>query len=496
MEQSAKKIKYREIERDQTLWADLCIEDLIGCEHPARLIWEVMGQLDLSEFEKDGASFEREAGRARWSPRLLLSVLTYGYTLGTSSARELERWMEHEPGLRWLVGLERVNHHTLSDFRTQKLERLKQIFEQVLALLGSEGLVDFGTLLQDGTKMKAQAGKGSFHREKTLSEHLEAARACVEQTDRQSEEDSGTSRRKQAARERARRERRERMEAAMQELQQRQETARSSGQSEVRVSETEPEARKMKHADGAFAPSYNVQFVTEAKNGFIVGVAVSTDCNDQQQLEPGVETAEAMTGQKAHTVIADAGYATRDNIEAMAQLGTQFVAPRIGEEQRQAGAMKKAGIAAEFAAARFMLQGETLQCPAGAALVQIGGGKHHGLNVIRYQASAETCAVCPNKPQCCPVTAARTVERILESEAVREHDQRMQEPVVQQLYRKRKQLAEFPNMRIKSGWGFRRFRLRGLRKVTQETFWMVLAFTLDRLSFLRRQASDLQLAAA
>jgi hypothetical protein len=72
----------------------------------------------------------------------------------------------------------------------------------------------------------------------------------------------------------------------------------------------------------------------------------------------------------------------------------------------------------------------------------------------------------------------------------------MQDPVVQQLYRKRKQLAEFPNMRIKSGWGFRRFRLRGLQKVTQETFWMVLAFTLDRLSFLRRQASDLQLAAA
>ena len=90
--------KYKAILRDRGEFTDLYIDHLIGADHPARLIWKIVADLDLSEFEKDVASFEREVGRSRWSPQLLTSILTYGYTLGTGSARELERLMASDPG--------------------------------------------------------------------------------------------------------------------------------------------------------------------------------------------------------------------------------------------------------------------------------------------------------------------------------------------------------------------------------------------------------------
>ena len=499
-EAERRRPKYIEINRAQGLFSQVMVDELIGADHIARMIWEIVGRLDLSGFEREVASFEKESGRPAWPPRLLVSVLVYGYTLGTGSARELERKMEHEPGLRWLMALETVNHHTLSDFRRQDMEKLKGIFTQVLALLADEDLVDFQTLLQDGTKMRAQASRGSMRRRKTLSEHLEDAKECVAELDRKAEQEpTGEPRTKsEAAQERAARERLKRLEAALKEMEARQEAAKASEKEEVRVSETEPEVKKMRHADGSYGPSYNRQLVTEGKHGFIAGWMASISSNDQHELIPGVAQATSCTGQMVKMVIVDAGYGYRHNIEAMAKEGIVFVAPRQEEVKRQAGALAKAGIQAQFAAGNFKQAADqqTVQCPAGQTLVRIGSGTHHGMPVQRYEAEAKVCGACQYKAQCCPKREARFVERVIESAAVKEHDRRMSDPAIQEQYKKRKQIAEYPNMRIKSDWRMNRFRLRGLDNVNKESFWMVLAFTLDRLHSLRHRLTGMAQPAA
>ena len=498
--------KYIPIDRAQGRFVSLILDDLVGAEHPARMIWEITGRLDWSSFEKEVASFEQQSGRAAWAPRVLASVLIYGYTLGTSAGRELERLMEHEPGLRWLTGMEIINHHTLSDFRRREAEQLQGIFQQVLALLADEGLVDFGTLLQDGTKIKAQASRGSMHRRKTLEQHLEEAKSCVAALDRRGNEEEGTGNRdggaqknkKESAQQRGARERLARMEAALRELERREASAEPAQVEKLRVSESEPEARKMKHPDGSFHPSFNLQLVTEGRNGFITGCSVSTDLNDQHQLQPCIAKAAKLTGQAAKTVIGDGGYATRENIEALTEQNITFVAPFKEDVSRQAGALAKAGIAIEFAAGKFRScdGGKTLTCPAGAVLVQIGTGFHHGQKVQRYQASAAVCLGCSEKPRCTPKRDARLIEKVIESEAVQQHIQRMEQEATQELYRKRAPIAEYPHLRIKSNWRLDRFRLRGLANATKEAFWMVLAFTFDRWHSLRRRNANAVPAAA
>lgn len=479
------------------------LEGLVEREHAVRLIWALVGKLDLSALEEDVASLENKSGRAAWSPQLLTSVLIYGYMKGISSAREMEREMERDPGFRWLTGDQPINHHTLSDFRRQDGKKLEGIFSQVLASLASEGLVDFETLLQDGTKVRAQAGAGSMRRRQTLTEHLAEAQKCVEELDRRREQAGPADKergrtKKEAAVERAMRERLARLEEALQELQEREETTPASRREELRVSETEPEARKMKHADGGFHPSYNVQIVTEAKTGFTVGWTVSTAYNDQHELQAGVAMATRCTGQGVKTVVADGGYGYRHNIELLTKEGIELVAPRPDEEKREAGALKRAGIDAEFGPSKFKLaeEGAALECPAGERLVEIGTARHHGQWVRRYQAEAAVCGACRYKPQCCRKREARMVERVMESEAVQEHDRRMADPVRQQLYGKRKQFAEYAFLRLKWNWKMDRFRLRGLANVIKEVGWQCLAFCFDRLHWVRQSAVRAAQAAA
>jgi hypothetical protein len=99
--------------------------------------------------------------------------------------------MRHEPGLRWLTVDQIVNHHTLADFRVGHKEALDDILAQFLVLLEAAQLVDLNTLLQDGTKVRTVAGKGSFHRRKTLEGNLRKAREAVRELDRAAAAEEG-----------------------------------------------------------------------------------------------------------------------------------------------------------------------------------------------------------------------------------------------------------------------------------------------------------------
>ena len=215
-----------------------------------------------------------------------MALWIYGYSEGVSSARELSRMCEYDPACQWLTGMQSVNHHTLSDFRAEDKEEVDPIFVQVLGLLSAEGCIELKRVTQDGTKIKANAGASSFHRRERINQHLELARQQVEAMDSPDSEE--LSQRAIQAPKRANREKKQRLEQALQELEQIQKCRAESDRDEVRVSETDPEARVMKQADGGFAPSYNVQISTDGAKGIIVAVDVTQAGNDCDQLVSGI----------------------------------------------------------------------------------------------------------------------------------------------------------------------------------------------------------------
>lgn len=475
------KVKLKTVDRRQTLMAKICVEELIPTNHKARAVWELVGKMNLKKFTASLRTQVGVVGRPAWDPHLLISLWVYAYSEGISSAREIERLMEWEPGLQWLGALATVNHHTLADFRVEHKKALDELFAQLLALLESAGIVSLEQVMHDGTKIRAQAGVDTFRREKTIRERLQQAREAVKQMADPHEEQSCKSRRA-AAQQRATRERAERLAAALQELNELQ-AGKKTGEAkaEARVSVQEPEARLMKHGDNAIAPSYNAQISTEASNKIILGAQLSQCGSDAQSLMPAMEEVERHLGKKPEQVVVDGGYTNRDNIIECAAQQIDLVGSLPDPQERTAAAMKALGIAAEFAPSQFRIlnEGERLECPAGRTLERLRKNRKRGDLYQQYQAGGTVCASCQYQARCCPSNpkGGRTVSIRLEERAeVAAFRKKMETDEYRREYRKRGAVAEFPNAWIKDKLGLRKFRVRGLQKAGTELMWACLTY--------------------
>ena len=67
------------------------LDDLIPVDHQARLIWELVGQLDLEPLYQRIKAVEGHPGRPPVDPKILVAVWCYATAEGISSARHLEK---------------------------------------------------------------------------------------------------------------------------------------------------------------------------------------------------------------------------------------------------------------------------------------------------------------------------------------------------------------------------------------------------------------------
>jgi transposase len=88
------------IDRSQLVLRTVDVERMIEEDHCARSIWELIGRMDLSLYHAEINAVAGSAGRDQTAPQLLISLWIYAYSQGISSARELARRCEFEPGFQ------------------------------------------------------------------------------------------------------------------------------------------------------------------------------------------------------------------------------------------------------------------------------------------------------------------------------------------------------------------------------------------------------------
>jgi hypothetical protein len=247
----------------------------------------------------------------------------------------------------------------------------------------------------------------------------------------------------------------------------------------------------MKHSDGGWAPSYNMQVSTEGKMKAVVAMGVCEQANDMEQLTPALKRIQQTTGKLPDRMVLDGGYASRSNVEQSSRQQVELIAPWKDEGSRQAGACKVNGIAKEFAGSQFKRPGggSKLICPAGQTLVQISQNKKHGVMTIAFQARAKDCGGCQFQQQCCGERGGpRRVERVVESAEMKQYLARIKKKDSKELYKKRCEVAEYPHLWMKVICGLRRFSVRGLAKVQMEAMWMALAYNVAQWLRVQRVA--------
>lgn len=95
---------------------------------------------------------------------------------------------------------------------------------------------------------------------------------------------------------------------------------------------TDPESRIMVK-DGAFVQSYNAQVVVDGKSQVIVAQGVSNQAPDAEYLIPMVERTLDGCGKAPEALLADSGYFSKENVEAVQATGSEaFIA--VGREKK------------------------------------------------------------------------------------------------------------------------------------------------------------------
>jgi transposase len=324
-------------------WSSL--DERLDPDSQARVVWGLVCRLDLDAWLKDIKAVDHHVGRDATDPRLLVALWVFATLKGIGSARELARLCKDHLAYQWLCGGVSVNYHMLADFRSQGGEKWDELLTQIVATLMDEGLVTMDRVAQDGMRVRANAGQGSFRTAGRLEELLEEAKQQVETLKKLAETDPDElTRRQRAARERAAKERQERIENAKRECEElrRKKEERDRGRkeksSEARASTTDPEARAIKFSDGGCRPGFNVQFATDTATGVIVGVDVTNAGTDSEQMPPMLDQLQTRYEKIPDEILVDGGFASLDAIDSTEDQGCTVYAPvKDADKQKKAG---------------------------------------------------------------------------------------------------------------------------------------------------------------
>ena len=342
-------MSYRPYEPQQEMLLPASLHDWLPQGHLAYFISDTVDALDLNAFY---ARYEGGGSRNQpFHPAMMVKVLVYGYATGVFSSRKMERRLHEDLGFRLLGAGNFPKHRTIRDFRAMHLKELADLFVQVVKLAQEMGLVKLGTVAIDGTKIKANASRHkamSYERMQQTEAELkaqidalleraktaDAAEADEPEVDVPAEIKRREDRLKAITEARERIEQRQR-EADIErgrspddECKPRDEDGKPTGgryKREFGVPEagaqdnfTDPDSRIMKRAGGGFDASYNAQTAVDSTAHIIVAAELGNNAADVGQLVPMLAAVGSNTGLSPQQVLADAGYRSEENFEALA----------------------------------------------------------------------------------------------------------------------------------------------------------------------------------
>lgn len=434
------------------------LEEWVPADHPARFLREYVDQLDLVAL--GFAQPMAQEGRPPYAASLLLKIWLYGYYHRIRSTRKLEVACREQLSLLWLSGLIQPDHNSLWRFWRDNQKALRALFKQSVQVAVRSGAVGLAWQALDGTKIEAAAsghsGWSKAYMEKMLAE-LDGALDQIQQevlAENRQEETPGYRLPAHLAQ---RQVLREEIQKGLAQL---------AADGREHYHPVEPEARRMKLANGTNRFAYNAQMVVDDKSGIIVASEVTRNETDAGQLVPMVEQARQNLGTLGVT-LADTGYGSGSDLAAAQQRQMAVLAPPTpgpGDPQSPYGR----------ACFHYDPDPGTVTCPRGVKLDRQGWMIKRGQRLERYRCHQRDC---PVRAQCTQDPKGRLIEIWPHTPVVEAMRRRLADPATHQQWRRRAVIVEPRFGQVKQQEGFRRWTVGGWENV--RTQWAMLCTTLN-----------------
>jgi len=118
---------------------------------------ESVPPLDVRRFSAPYA--RATCGAPPCDPALMVCLLLSASCVGVFASRTIALAGERHLAFGAMVGSERPDVRTLSDFRTRHLEAFKEVCVQVVRLAAASGLMQWGNVSTDGTTIQGHASR-------------------------------------------------------------------------------------------------------------------------------------------------------------------------------------------------------------------------------------------------------------------------------------------------------------------------------------------------
>lgn len=284
-------------------------DSFVDPESIARLIDAFVNSLDLTKYEVKEAAKE---GRPAYDPKGMYKLYIYGNRKGIRSSRKLAESCKVNLEVKWMLGGVEPDFRTISDFRKDNIDSLKDIFHEFNRRIS--GAVEWGFSSVDGSKFLANNSKDSNFtknklddRIKWLNAHTDEYLRILKEMDEQEELEEIPEKLT-----------REVVEAKLKEAQERlaryesyQKLMEETGASQLSL--TDADARLMKNKNG-FAVAYNPQTAVDSETHLIRNFKMTNQVTDHGMLNPTMEEIREETQDEILEVVADKGYENEEDM--------------------------------------------------------------------------------------------------------------------------------------------------------------------------------------
>lgn len=479
------------------------VEEMIPGNHIVRLVNEIIEKLDISEIENT----YKGGGATAYHPLMLLKTIVFGYIDGIFTSRVLAKAMHENINYMWLSGMQTPDFRTINNFRSGKLkDKIKGIFKQVVEIALELGYISFEKVFVDGTKIEANSNKYKITYRKNIQRYKENVEnkinGILEDIDKLCEEEDkiyGNKNLPEIGEEinLENPETKKEIEKAINKINEKIRSNRNeAGKLNKRVenyekqeeilgdrnsySKTDNDATAMKMKDDQFKPGYNVMIATE--NQVILNYEVEQkpgDCGCFVKLMNGVNTSD---GTIAQNVCGDQAFGSEENYNYCEQNGINSYLKFSSFRRENTKKYKENKYLKENF--KYDEINNCFTCSAGKILYfkeECSDLSKNGYmqNLKIYECNE--CKNCEQKKECTPgQNRSIRINSKLESYKSKAREM-LNSEFGKEIRNQRSTDVETVFGNLKQNNGFRRFLLRGLKKVTIEMGLMAIMHNIKKI---------------
>lgn len=516
---------FKQYNQQQALLLPPTLDELIGSHHLVRVVNEVVESMDISDL----INLYAGGGTTAYHPRMLLKILLYAYSMKIYTGRKIAKALGQDIHFMWLSGMNRPDFRTINNFRSSKAKQVIEIlFKEMLEFLLAHNYIKLENYFCDGSTFRADANQHKMVWKKNAQRYKagteEKCRALFKEIDalnRQEDRDYGSGDleengtcatiTKKAIVEQVSK-LNDQLKAATTKREKRKivtlknklaiedskldkydyQILTAGTRSGYNKTDKDASAMMMKNKV-EILPAYNVMAGSEQQ--FITGVSVHQNTNDGVCFKDHLEQVQEQQPLPPERIIADSIFGTEQNYELLEQHGIEnyMKFPLYHKEQTK-----------KYQQQRFLKEHfpydpltDSYECPNGQLLTfrhkHKQTHKRTGYQSIIKEYTCLNCTGCPFYDQCCK--AAKQQHRSIQvNEKLEDYKQQARQHLGTEkgidLKKRRSIEIESCFGDIKHNMGFRRFHLRGIKKVKTEFTLVAMAHNIRKLSIQRQKEAS------